>query len=57
MFDKETKPHISQFSFDIAIPVGEDLTLEQVEKILTDNGIDVVGSSNEYGWTYDEYWH
>lgn len=51
------KPYISQMSFDIQIEYGEKTTLDDVREILEDNGINVVGASDEYGWTYDEYWH
>ena len=49
---KEEKPRITQISFDVE---DNNIDLEKIAQILEDNGIVVWGSSNEYSWSYDEY--
>ena len=46
------KPNITQFSIDV---VDNDVDAERIKKILSENGIEVRGISNDCGWEYDEY--
>ena len=46
------KPNITQFSIDV---VDNDVDAEKIKKILSENGIEVRGISNDCGWKYDEY--
>lgn len=47
---KERK--ITQFCIDV---VDKDISVEKIEKILRENGIEVCGISNDYGWDASEY--
>lgn len=46
------KPRITQFSIDV---IDKDVNVEKIEKILSENGIEIVGISNDCGWEHDEY--
>lgn len=46
------KPRITQFSIDV---VDKNVDMDKITKILRDNGIEVLGVSNDTGWEWDEY--
>ena len=46
------KPRVTQFGIDV---IDKDVDTEKIERILKENGIEVVGINNDYGWEYDEY--
>lgn len=48
----EKKPRITQISFDVE---DNNINIEEIAQILENNGITVWGYSNDYSWSYDEY--
>ena len=46
------KPNITQFSVDV---IDKDVSIEKIKRILSENGIEVCGISNDNSWKYDEY--
>jgi len=48
------KPRVTQFSIDV---IDENVNTERITRILRENGIEVCGIANDYGWEYDEYFN